>query len=117
MMRSSMTGVRSRGKEAVTMGGGLGSLVLYVDCPVISARDRNKSVPAYSNKILPVGLPEALVFPDGLLGKAELLGIIDTIPCNAVLIICVHRFGHSVGATGLSPSLSTVSALHLSHLL
>ena len=81
---------------------------MYVDCPV--AAKREKSAPSYTNKKLPVGLPEALIFPDGILGKAELLGMLDCIPCNAVLLICVHRFGHSIGVTGLSPSLSTSAA-------
>jgi hypothetical protein len=82
---------------------------LYVDCPIANKRQKDAHAPAFSNKILPVGLPEALIFPDGILGKTELLGMIDSIPCNAVLIVCVHRFGHSIGITGLSPSFSTAS--------
>ena len=101
-------GSRARGQDAVTVGGGLGTLVMYIDCPIALKSNSHRSVP-YSNKKLPVGLPEALVFPDGLLGKTELLGIIDGIPCNAALIVCVHRFGHSTGVTGLPPAMSTAS--------
>jgi hypothetical protein len=97
------------GQDAVTIGGGLGTLVIYIDCPIALKSDRHRSVPSYSNKKLPVGLPDALVFPDGILGKTELLGMIDGIPCNAALIVCVHRFGHSTGVTGLPPAMSTAS--------
>jgi hypothetical protein len=107
------SGVRARGIEAVTIGGGLGTLIVYVDCPIAYKKDKQRSALLYSNKKLPVGLPEALVFPDGLLGKTELLGLIDAIPCNAVLFICVHRFGHSVGVTGLPPAMSTASSTTL----
>ena len=86
----------------------MGTLVMYIDCPIALKSNSHRSVP-YSNKKLPVGLPDALVFPDGLLGKTELLGIIDGIPCNAALIVCVHRFGHSTGVTGLPPAMSTAS--------
>ena len=112
------SGSRLRGKDAVSIGGGLGTLVLYVDCPIALKKDTKvKSVSSYSNKRLPVGLPDALIFPDGFLGKTELLGMIDGIQCNSVLIICTHRFGHSVGVTGLSPSFSTVGSIcHNSHL-
>ena len=96
--------------DALVVGGGIGTLVMYIDCPIAVKRGRDAHAPSYSNKKLPVGLPDALVFPDGILGQTELLGIIDTIPCNAVLIVCVHRYGHSVGVTGLTPSFSTVSA-------
>ena len=110
------SGSRLRGKDAVSIGGGLGTLVLYVDCPIAAKKDKVKSF-SFSNKRLPVGLPDALIFPDGLLGKTELLGMIDGIPCNSVLIVCTHRFGHSVGVTGLSPSFSTVGSIcHNSHL-
>ena len=101
-------GSRARGNDAVMIGGGLGTLIIYLDCPIAPKADKQRAVPSYSNKKLPVGLPDALIFPDGLLGKTELLGIIDTIPCNAVLIVCVHRYGHSVGVTGMLPSFSTV---------
>ena len=103
------SGNRARGMDAVVLGGGIGSLVMYIDCPIAVKRVVGSHAPSYSNKKLPVGLPDALVFPDGILGQTELLGIIDTIPCNAVLIVCVHRYGHSVGVTGLTPSFSTVS--------
>jgi hypothetical protein len=92
------------------MGAGIGSLVVYVDCPIAFRKSTDRSAPSYTNKKLPVGLPDALIFPDGLLGKTELLGLIDGIPCNAVLFVCVHRYGHSVGVTGLPPAVSTASS-------
>jgi hypothetical protein len=98
-----------RGQDAVSLGGGLGTLVIYVDCPIATKKENGKAGVSYSNKRLPVGLPEALIFPDGILGKIELLGMLDGIPCNSVLFICTHRFGHSVGVTGISPAFSTVS--------
>jgi hypothetical protein len=110
MIACRSSGSRLRGKDAVSIGGGLGTLVLYVDCPIAAKKDKVKSF-SFSNKRLPVGLPDALIFPDGLLGKTELLGMIDGIPCNSVLIVCTHRFGHSVGVTGLSPSFSTVGSI------
>jgi hypothetical protein len=111
------SGHRARGSEAVSHGGGIGTLVLYIDCPIANKRPKDAHTPAFSNKALPVGLPDALIFSDGILGKTEFLGILDTIPCNAVLIVCVHRFGHSTGVTGLMPSFSTASCIVLHFLM